>query len=112
VKNIPVDTSKLKFLTVGVPKPQMRDGKQAIDRETGRPIWNIPVAAMGDGRAETTEIAVIEGNFPQDLPVAVFVDPAEMTSFHWEKGGRSGVADRAKSMKVVGGSAAVKAAAA
>jgi hypothetical protein len=112
VKHIPVDISRLKFLVVGVPTAQMREGKAVLDRETGRPVWNLPLAVMGEGRAETIELAVPEGGFPSDLAIAVFVVPDGMVSFHWEKSGRSGVMDRAKSLKVVGGSAALKATAA
>lgn len=57
MKHIPVDTSNLKFMTVGTPTPQTRDGKPMLDRETGRPMWNLPLAVMSDGRAETIELA-------------------------------------------------------
>ena len=108
MKVIPVDANRLKLLVVGEPSPQMKDGQAILDRDTGRPQWNIDVTVISETRAETIQLGVPEGGFPKDLGIGAFIIAEGMTAFHWEKPGRWGVFLRAKSVKVAGGSAAVK----
>jgi hypothetical protein len=86
----------------------MKEGQAVLDRETGRPQWNIDVTVISETRAETIQLGVPEGGFPKDLGIGAFIIAEGMTAFHWEKPGRWGVFLRAKSVKVAGGSAAVK----
>ncbi len=109
---IPVDVSKLKFLVVGEPTPQMRDGKAVLDRTTGVPLWNLDVTVIGEGRAETIQLSLPEGGFPKGIGIGTIIVPEGMVAVTWEKNGRSGVMVRAKSVKVEGGQAGLKAAAA
>jgi hypothetical protein len=109
---IPVDTSRLKVLVVGEPTAQMRDGKAVLDRTTDQPLWNLDVTVIGEGRAETVQLALPEGGFPKGLGIGAMIVPEAMIAVTWEKNGRSGVMVRAKSVKVEGGQAGLKGAAA
>jgi hypothetical protein len=108
VRVIPVDANRLQMVVVGEPTAQLKDGQAVLDRNTGRPRWNIDVTVIAESRAETVQLAVPEGGFPKELGIGAFVIPESMVAIHWEKAGRSGVMLSAKSVKVAGGSGAVK----
>jgi hypothetical protein len=105
---IPVDANRLKFLVVGEPTAQMRDGAAVLDRTTNVPMWNLDVTVIGEGRAETVQVALPEGSFPKGLGIGTIVVPEAMVAVAWEKNGRSGVMVRAKSLKVEGGQSGLK----
>ena len=65
VRVIPVDASRLTVLVVGEPTAQTRDGKAVLDRATEKPMWNLDVTVIGEGRAETVQLALPEGAFPR-----------------------------------------------
>jgi hypothetical protein len=112
MKVIPVDASRLKVLVVGEPSPQMRDGQAVLDRTTSQAMWNVDVTVIGEGRAETIQLALPDGGLPKGLGIGAFIVPEAMVAVAWEKNGRSGVMVRAKSVKVEGGQAGLKGAAA
>ena len=105
---IPVDASRLKVLVVGEPTAQTRDGKAVLDRATDQPLFNLDVTVIGEGRAETVQLALPEGGFPKGLGIGAVIIPEGMVAVTWEKNGRSGVMVRAKSVKVEGGQAGLK----
>ena len=72
---IPVDASRLKVLVVGEPTAQTRDGKAVLDRATDKPMWNLDVTVIGEGRAETVQLALPEGGFPKDLGIGAVIFP-------------------------------------
>lgn len=109
---IPVDVARLKFLVVGEPKRQIRDGQAVLDRATNTEMWNLDVTAIGEDRAETIQLALPEGGFPKNLGLGTVVVPEEMVAVAWSKNGRSGVMVRAKSVRIEGASSTAKAAAA
>ena len=109
---IPVDATRLKVLVVGEPTAQMRDGQAVLDRNSGQALWNLDVTVIGEGRAETIQLSLPEGGFPKGLGLGAIVIPGDMVAVTWEKNGRSGVMVRAKSIKVEGGQAGLKGAAA
>ena len=71
-------------------------------------MWNLDVTVIGEGRAETVQLALPEGGFPKDLGIGAVIVPEAMVAVTWEKNGRSGVMVRAKSVKVQGGQAGLK----
>jgi hypothetical protein len=83
-----------------------------LDRETGQPLWNVDVTVIGDGRAETVQLTLPEGGFPKGLGMPAMIVPEAMVTVKWEKDGRHGEIIRAKSVKVEGGQAGLKGAAA
>jgi hypothetical protein len=109
---IPVDASRLKVLVVGEPTAQVRDGVAVLDRASSQPLWNVDVTVIGEGRAETVQLALPENGFPKGLGIGAMVIPEGMVAVTWDKNGRSGVIVRARSVKVEGGAAGVKGAAA
>ena len=109
---IPVDANRLKVLVVGEPSPQMRDGQAVLDRSSNLAMWNLNVTVIGEGRAETVQLALPEGGFPKGLGIGAVIIPEGMVAVTWEKNGRSGVMVRATSIKVEGGQAGLKGSAA
>jgi hypothetical protein len=95
---LPIDTSRLKFLTVASAEPlkQYEEGKprEAWAPRTdasGEVLWRVQLVALGDGEAEIIRVAV-----PGDPKVGqgemVAVDG--LTAQPWEMGDRSGMAFR------------------
>ena len=105
---IPVDASRLKVLVVGEPIAQTRDGKAVLDRTTDQPMFNLDVTVIGEGRAQTVQLALPEGGFAKGLGIGAVIIPEAMVAVTWEKNGRSGVMVRAQSVKVEGGQAGGK----
>jgi hypothetical protein len=99
---IPVDVSKLKVLVVGTPTAQLRDGQPMLDRETKQPMWNLDVTVIGEGRAETVQLAIPEAGLPKGLAIGAVVVPEAMVAVCWEKNGRSGVIVRAAAVRLDG----------
>jgi hypothetical protein len=108
---IPVDANRLKVLVVGEPTAQIKDGKAVLDRATDQPLFNLDVTVIGEGRAQTVQLALPENGFPKGLGIGAVIVPEAMLAVTWEKNGRSGVMVRAKSVKVEGGQAGLKGAA-
>jgi hypothetical protein len=90
----------------------MKEGQAVLDRNTSQPLWNLDITVIGEGRAETVQLSLPEGSFPKELGIGAMIVPDQMVAVTWEKNGRSGVMVRAKSVKVQGGQAGLKAAAA
>ena len=112
MKTIPVDANRIQVLVVGEPRARMKEDQAVLDRDTGRPVWNIGVAVIFEGRAETIQLSVPEGGFPKELGIGAFIIAEGVTAFHWENDRGWGVGLRANSVKVVGGSAGLKSVAA
>jgi hypothetical protein len=116
---IPVDSHRLRVLVVKEPQPQhTRDGGPVLDRVTSQTMWQVDVALMvvddkGEaGRVEAVQLALPENGFPKGLGMGTVVVPENMVAITWSKDGRSGVMVRADSVKVAGGQAGMKQAAA
>ena len=116
---IPVDSHRLRVLVVKEPQPQRtKDGSPVLDKITSQTMWQVDVALMvvddkGEaGRVEAIQLALPENGFPKGLGMGTLVIPENMVAISWSKDGRSGVMVRADSVKVVGGQAAMKQAAA
>jgi hypothetical protein len=116
---IPVDSHRLRVLVVKEPQAQRtRDGGPVLDRVTSQTMWQVDVALMvvddkGEaGRVEAVQLALPENGFPKGLGMGTVVVPENMVAISWSKDGRSGIMVRADSVKIVGGQAGVKQAAA
>jgi len=113
MKFTPVDASRAQVMVIREPREAIRDGKPVIDRDTGRPQWNLDVAVITDHGVEAAELGVPEGNFPKELTGGVFIIPEQWTAIKWDNNkGNHGEFQRVRSVKVVGGSAALKSVAA
>jgi hypothetical protein len=112
VRIIPIDASRLKWLVVGEPTAQLRAGEPVLDRASGRAMWNLNVTVIGEGRAETVQLALPEGGFPKGLAIGTLIVPELAVAIPWLKENRHGVMVRADSSKVEGVQAGLKGAAA
>ena len=112
---LPIDTSRLQFLTVAAAEPlkKYEDGKPReawaprVDGN-GEVLWRVQLVALGDGEADIIRVAV-----PGDPNVlqGEMVRVDGMTAQAWEMEGRSGMAFRATAIQSVRPRAAEKAAA-
>jgi hypothetical protein len=115
---IPVDSHRLRVLVVKEPQPQHSKTGEPVKDRAGVVMWQVDVALMviddkGEtGRVEAVQLALPENGFPKGLGMGTLVIPENMVAISWAKDGRSGVMVRADSVKVVGGQAGVKQAAA
>ena len=109
MKVIPVDASRLTMLVLAEPRAQIKDDQPVLDRLTGRPMWNLDVAMIVDGRADVGQLGVPEGGFPKELNMGGLIIPELMVAIPWAKPDRSGVMARANSVKVDGGRPGLKA---
>ena len=113
---LPIDTSRLQFLTVAPAEPlrQYEEGKPReawaprTDTNTGEILWRVQLVALGEGEAEIIRVAV-----PGDPNVGqgemVRVDG--LTAQAWEMEGRSGMASAIRSSSGRSGAGGEKAAA-
>jgi hypothetical protein len=100
---LPIDTSRLQFLTVAPAEPlrQYEEGKpreawaQRKDATSGEVLWRVQLVALGDGDAEIIRVAV-----PGDpkLSQGEVVQVDGLTAQAWELDGRSGMAFRARAI--------------
>ena len=115
---IPVDSHRLRVLVVNEPQPQHSKNGEPVKDRAGQVMWQVDVALMvvddkGEaGRVEAIQLALPENGFPKGLGMGTLIVPENMVAIAWSKDGRSGVMVRADSVKVVGGQAGVKQAAA
>jgi len=109
MKVIPVDATRLTMLVVTEPRAQLKDGQPVLDRRTGRPMWNLDVAVIIEGRADMTTLGLPEGGFPKELGAGGLIVPELMVAIPWAKPERSGVMTRADAVKLEGGRAGLKA---
>ena len=112
---LPIDTSRLKFLTVAPAEPlrQYEEGKprKAWAPRTdvnGEVLWRVQLVALGDGEAEIIRVAV-----PGDPKVGQgeMVTVEGLAAQAWEMEGRSGMAFRCQGIRSAGRSHAAEKAA-
>jgi len=102
---LPVDTSRLQFLTVRAAEPQRQyeEGKRREERApktdaNGEVLWQVELVALGDGEAEIIRVSAPgDPNVKQGEMVRV----EGMTAQAWEMDGRSGTSFRASAVRPV-----------
>jgi len=104
-----VDTSS-KQVTVSKDPVEKTDqnGRQRVERGTGRPMWSTQVFVLDDdgGEVITVTTAGEKPNVKVGQPVSLF----KLEALPWATNGRNGVAFRAEEIKAVPGVSSVKAA--
>jgi hypothetical protein len=102
-----VDTSA-KQVTVSRDPEEKNDqnGRQKVERGTGRPMWSTQVFVLDDDGGEV--IAVTTAGERPNVKVGQLVLLSKLEALPWATNGRNGVAFRAEEIKAAGGLSSVK----
>lgn len=78
MRQIPVDTAAMTVMLIQAPEPKIKNretGEVAIDKLSGKTLFNVNVAVIVDGRPDAVTIVVAEDGIQPDLfpgaPVAL-----------------------------------------
>jgi hypothetical protein len=85
-----------------------QNGRQKVERGTGRPMWSTQVFVLDDDGGEV--IAVTTAGEKPNVKVGQLVLLSKLEALPWATNGRNGVAFRAEEIKTAPGIASVKSA--
>jgi hypothetical protein len=96
-----IDTTNVTFFCTRAAEPRTdrETGAPRLDRETSLPLWQVQLAALDTSGGEVLAVTVA-GEPSVTVGAAVHVD--RLVAIPWTQGDRSGVAYRAKELRVVG----------
>jgi hypothetical protein len=104
-----VDTSTKQVTVSKDPVEKLeQNGRQKVERGTGRPMWSTQVFVQDDDGGEVITITTA-GERP-NVRVGQLVTLSRLEALPWATNGRSGVAFRAEEIKAAPGMASVKSA--
>jgi len=83
-----------------------QNGRQKVERGTGRPMWSTQVFVLDDDGGEVITITTA-GEKP-NVKVGQLVAVSKLEALPWATNGRNGVAFRAEEIKTAGGLQSVK----
>ncbi len=102
-----VDTSaKQVTVTREAAEKMEQNGRQKVERGTGRPMWSTQVFVLDDDGGEV--IAITTAGERPTVKVGQSVAVSKLEALPWATNGRNGVAFRAEEIKAAGGLASVK----
>jgi hypothetical protein len=84
-----------------------QNGRQRVERGTGRPMWSTQVFVLDDDGGEV--IAVTTAGEKPNVKVGQIVTLSKLEALPWATNGRNGVAFRAEELKAAPGISSVKA---
>ena len=103
-----VDTSgKQVTVTKDPVEKTEQNGRQKVERGTGRPMWSTQVFVLDDDGGEV--IAITTAGEKPNVKVGQSVAVSKLEALPWATNGRNGVAFRAEEIKAAGGLSSVKA---
>ena len=104
-----VDTSTKQVTVSKDPVEKLeQNGRQKVERGTGRPMWSTQVFVQDDDGGEV--IAITTAGERPNVRVGQLVTVSKLEALPWATNGRSGVAFRAEDIKAAPGMASVKSA--
>lgn len=100
---LPVDVSGLTFLAAGVPEPAVDfDTRQPKVEADGRPLYSVPLVALGAEGAEVFPVKV--PGEPKGVSQGTPVKVTGLVANPWTIGDRSGVSFRAERIEATSNS--------
>ena len=104
-----VDTSAKQVTVTREPTEKMeQNGRQKVERGTGRPMWSTQVFVLDDEGGEV--ITVTTAGERPNVTVGQLVSLSKLEALPWATNGRNGVAFRAEQIKAAPGVTSVKSA--
>ena len=85
-----------------------QNGRQRVERGTGRPMWSTQVMVLDDDGGEV--IAITTAGEKPNVRVGQPLTVSKLEALPWATNGRNGVAFRAEEIKAAPGMASVKSA--
>ena len=102
-----VDTGSKQVTVTKDPTEKLeQNGRQKVERGTGRPMWSTQVFVLDDDGGEV--IAVTTAGEKPNVKVGQLVTVSKLEALPWATNGRNGVAFRAEEIKAASGLASVK----
>ena len=102
-----VDTTSKQVTVTKEPTEKLeQNGRQKVERGTGRPMWSTQVFVLDDDGGEV--IAVTTAGDKPEVKVGQLVIVSKLEALPWATNGRNGVAFRAEEIKTTSGLQAVK----
>jgi hypothetical protein len=109
VMKLYVDTSAKQVTVTREPAEKMeQNGRQKVERGTGRPMWSTQVFVLDDEGGEV--ITVTTAGERPNVTVGQLVSLSKLEALPWATNGRNGVAFRAEYIKAAPGVTSVKSA--
>lgn len=91
---LPIDASAINFVAAGAPEPAVDyDTKVQKADETGRPIYNVHLFAVGAGGRDVITVKVV--GEPKGIGEFTPVKIRELVATTWQMDNRAGVSFRA-----------------
>ena len=102
-----VDTSAKQVTVTRDPVEKTdQNGRQRVERGTGRPMWSTQVMVLDDDGGEV--IAITTAGERPNVRVGQPLTVSKLEALPWATNGRNGVAFRAEEIKTAGGLSSVK----
>lgn len=97
-----IDTDDKDFQVTRMPSPKL-DGKgdPRVEKGTGQPLWSTELVVTDDSGGEIIKITTA-GEAP-DVKVSDPVEVYDLIAFPWATNGRSGIAFKAREIRVYRG---------
>jgi hypothetical protein len=107
VMKLYVDTSSKQVTVTRDPEEKTdQNGRQRVERGTGRPMWSTQVMVLDDDGGEV--IAITTAGERPDVKVGQPLVVSKLEALPWATNGRNGVAFRAAEIKAASPMASVK----
>ena len=102
-----VDTGSKQVTVTKDPTEKLeQNGRQKVERGTGRPMWSTQVFVLDDEGGEV--ITVTTAGERPNVTVGQLVSLSKLEALPWATNGRNGVAFRAEQIKAAPGMTSVK----
>ena len=98
MRQIPVDTSAMTIMLIQVPEKKVKNrdtGEIAVDKTSGKVLYNVNVAVIVDGRPDAVTIVVAEDGIQTDLMPGMPVELPGLVARPWENDFGHGISYRA-----------------
>jgi hypothetical protein len=98
MRQIPVDTSAMTVMLIQVPEKKVKNretGEVAVDKQSGKVLYNVNVAVIVDGRPDAVTIVVAEDGIQTDLMPGMPVELPGLVARPWENDFGHGISYRA-----------------
>ncbi|MXM69176.1 hypothetical protein GR925_38755 [Streptomyces sp. HUCO-GS316] len=98
MRQIPVDTAAMTVMLIQAPEKKVKNretGEIAVDKQSGKVLYNVNVAVIVDGRPDAVTIVVAEDGIQPDLVPGMPVALPGLVARPWENDFGHGISYRA-----------------
>lgn len=98
MRKIPVKTEVMTVMLIQVPEPKVKNretGEVAVDKQSGKVLYNVNVAVIVDGRPDAETVVVAEDGIQPDLLPGMPVALPGLMATPWDNDFGHGISYRA-----------------